>query len=94
MLGVWNLELPHGFNPMVGWGRRWKAFYVENLFMKVLVLLAGLAVMCFVTGCEEEHEHHHHNEGYGGSYEGNYPGTGHGEYRGYPDYPVDQDHHH
>jgi hypothetical protein len=57
--------------------------------MKVVVLLAGLAVLFTVAGCEEEHEHHHHNEGYGGSYQGpDYPpGYGQGEYRGYPDYP-------
>jgi hypothetical protein len=61
--------------------------------MKVFVLLAGLAICLTTLGCEEEHEHHHHNEGYGGSYEGPsaYP-YGHGDYRGYPDYPYYGEH--
>jgi hypothetical protein len=60
--------------------------------MKVIVFLVGVATVLFMAGCEEEHEHHHH-EGHGGSYEGApvYPGYGHGEYQGYPDYSHHRD---
>ena len=62
-------------------------FLQENLSMKVVIFLAGLALFLTTLGCEEEHEHHHHNQGYGGSYEGApaYP-YGHGDYHTYPGY--------
>ena len=61
--------------------------------MKSIILLVGLGLLMLVgaVGCEEEHEHFHHG-GYGGAYDGNYEGYGHGAYRGWPDY--DDYHHH
>ena len=70
------------FNPMAA-HESWREVLAEDLNMKIIIYLLGLAALMATAGCE--HEHHDHDWGRGGAYEGEHHDFGHGDYWDYHD---------